>query len=575
MIPRRRLLVIVVLVAVTLSVFWPVGRHPYNALDDNLYVTANRRVQAGLTAEGVAWAFTTFHAFNWHPLTWLSHMLDREMFGSSAAGPHLENVLFHCANAILVFLLLLRMTDALWRSALVAALFAVHPLHVESVAWIAERKDVLSTFFGLLSIYAYQRYAGKPAVRRLLPVCALYAASLASKPTLVTLPLLLLFLDYWPLGRLRVPDGPPAEVPGRFAAAPFAALVREKIPLLLLAAASCAGAILAQQKGGSIAGLEMYPLSVRVANAFVAYVVYVAKAVWPSSLAVFYPHPGASLPVWEAAGAALLATAATVLCLSQARRRPFVSVGWLFFLCSLLPMIGLVQVGAQAMADRYTYVPLLGLFLMAVWAFADSVEGRPLAGKAVFAAAAAAILALAVAARVQVGYWRDDVSLFEHAIRVTQGNWLAQDGLGAALNRQGRLAEAVPHFVEALRIRPNYAMARFNLAVTLEQAGAVEEAIANYREAIRIKPGLAEAHTNLGAALHRRGKLDEAASEYREALRLDGEDALTHSNLGLALAGQGRFAEAVAEFEEAVRLDPGRPEFVRYLEEATANRREH
>ncbi len=572
MIFRHRLTVVVVLVAVTLAVYWPVGRHPFTSLDDNLYVTANRRVQAGLTADGVAWAVTTFHAFNWHPLTWFSHMIDTEMFGPSAGGAHLENVLFHGVNAVLLFLLLFRMTGAPWRSAIVAALFAAHPLHVESVAWIAERKDVLSTFFGLLAVYAYLRYAARPGLPRLTAVCALHAASLASKPTLVTLPVLLLLLDYWPLGRIVIPGGPGAAVPGRFSAAPIAALVREKVPLMLLSAASGAIALIAQRQGGSVAGLELYPLAVRAGNAAVAYIAYAAKAAWPASLAVFYPHPGTSLSPWTAAGASLLLAAATVLVLLQARPRPFLAVGWLFYLCSLLPMIGLVQVGGQAMADRYTYVPLTGLFLAAVWGLSELAEAARFPRKAAAAAAAAAIFALAAAARIQVGYWRGDIPLFDRAVRVTDGNWLAHDSLGAALAREGRLAEAVPHFVEALRIRPNYAMARYNLGVTLEQTGAVADALANYREAIRIRPEFAEAHTNLGAALHRQGKLDEAVAAYRQALRCDGEDALTHSNLGLALAAQGRLAEAAAELEEAVRLRPERAEFAGYLQAVAAKR---
>jgi tetratricopeptide (TPR) repeat protein len=516
-------------VAAAVVVYLPVRHHEFVNFDDPQYVVDNRPVQAGLTWPGLSWAFTARHAGNWHPLTWLSHMLDVQLYGLDPGAHHVTSVLLHVASTVLLFGLLHGMTGAMLRSGFVAALFAVHPLHVESVAWVAERKDVLSGLFFVLTLRAYAAYVRRPQPRRYGLVLALFALGLMAKPMLVTLPLVLLVVDFWPLQR------------------PFTRrLILEKLPLLALAAVSSVITLVVQRQSGAVKGLEALPLDRRLANAAVAYVAYVGKMLWPTGLAAIYPYP-ASLPAWRVAGAVSILAAVSIAALRTARSRPYLLAGWLWYLVTLVPVIGLVQVGSQPMADRYTYIPLIGLFIAGAWALPD---------RALAPAAVLAVAGCAVAARAQVGHWRNSAALWEHAVAVTHDNHRAETNLGHALAKQGRTGEAIPHYLEALRIAPDFAEAHNDLGHALAEQGRTSEAIAHYSEAVRLLPGYVEARNNLAVALSGEGRNDEAIRQFSEALRLDPALAVSHNNLGAALAKQGNFPEALREFSEAVRIDP-------------------
>lgn len=548
-------LAFLILVA-TLAVYLQVFRHPFAYLDDAAYVTQNAHVRGGLSAGGLSWAATAMEHANWHPLAWLSHMADVELFGMRPGPHHLVSVLWHGANALLLFALFLAATGQRLRSAFVAALFALHPLHVESVAWIAERKDVLSSCFGLLALLAYVRYTRAPRAATYLPVPLLHAASLAAKPMLVTLPFLLLLLDHWPLGRF-----------GPGTARRRGALLLEKAPLLLLSVAVSSLAVAAQDR--AVADLERFPLWVRSANAALAWVGYLVKTIVPQPLSVFYPHPGRSIALAGAAGAALLLVAVTLAALRRWRTRPALATGWLWFLACLLPVIGLVQVGMQAMADRYTYLAQTGLAVMGAWgvlgAQAPERQRRLLAG-----AGAAGIALLAALSFFQVRLWRSDAVLFAHAARHTRGNYVAHNALGTALALAGQPREAAEQIREAIRIRPDYSLAWFNMGVLLEQAGDLDEAARHYAGALRLDPRSARAATNLGGIEQRRGRRREAAEHYRTALRADPGDPVANNNLGVILLGEGRSAEAAAAFRRTLARDPANREAVANLARALA-----
>lgn len=529
------------LFAATVLLFLPVAGHEFISLDDGLYVTGNPVVQGGLTPDGFLWAFRTFHASNWHPLTWLSHMADAELFGLAACSHHMVNVVFHAANAVLLFWVLGRMTGALWRSLLAALLFAVHPLHVESVAWISERKDVLSTFFGLLAILQYARYVERRSAARYAVVAACFALGLMAKPMLVTLPFVLLLLDYWPLNRFPA-GGTGTAAPGGFLE-PLSRLLLEKAPLFLLAAASCVVTYLAQQRGGSVGPQELYPLPLRAANALVSYGIYLRQTIWPARLAVIYPYAHGSFPAWKAAGAGILLAAVTAGTVRFGRRLPHLPVGWLWFLGTLVPVIGLVQVGNQLHADRYMYLPSIGLFLAFAWSLPDPAPGRIPWSRIGAAAAGAWVLGLAAVASADLGYWRDSETLYRRAMDVTEGNWLARKYLGiavynrgAALGNSGRPDEAVARFEEALRVYPEYELAHYSLGVTLGRMGRTEEGVEHFRKAIRIDPAFYEAHFQLGVALGALGRPDEASAHFREALKFGPRDPAFRDQVERALS---------------------------------------
>ena len=550
------LLAAVALGLVTLAVFAPVRHHAFVNYDDTLYVTDNPRVQAGLTLDNVRWAFTTGTASNWHPLTWLSHMLDYQLFGLDAGRHHLTSLALHILNALLLLLVLHAMTGALWRSAWVAAMFAVHPLHVEAVAYVAQRKDVLSTLFWLLTMAAYAHYASRPSRRRYGLVALCFALGLMAKPMLVTLPFVLLLLDVWPLARW---EGTRAHA---------GALLVEKVPLLALSAAASAVTFVVQARGGSVGSLTAYPLPTRLANALMAYVAYLRKALWPVDLAAFYPYPHA-FPPWQlVGGAALLLGVISWVALQSVRRAPYLLVGWLWFLGTLVPVIGIVQVGTQAMADRYTYVPLIGLLIMVAWGAPDLLawwrRGPTTAhaddGIALPAFATLVVAVCALASRIQVGYWHDSTTLFSHALAVTPDNYLAHNNLGLTLQREGKLDEAAAHLTEALRIVPDYVDAHFNLGITLTHQGRLADAVAQYQEVLRRAPNHARALCNLGAVLREQGKLGTAIAFFDRALELDPALVEAHVGLGAALREEGDLAGAIAQYADALRLAPANAE---------------
>jgi tetratricopeptide (TPR) repeat protein len=530
------------LAVLTVAVFAPAVGHDFVSFDDDLYVSDNAHVLSGLTWPGLRWAWTTLHAGYYQPVTWLSFQLDAQLFGPRPWGFHLSNVLWHAANVVLLFVVLRRLTGAPGRSAAVAALFAVHPLHVESVAWVTERKDVLSTFFALLAIWAYSGYIARPGVVRYLTVLAAFAFGLLAKPMVVTLPFVLLLLDFWP---------------GRRAGAGPVRLVVEKLPLFAMAAGMAALTVYAHSQVGGLVPAERLPLGARLANAVVAYVWYLGKTFWPAGLAPFYPHPGETLPGWQVAGSALLLLTITVLALGEARRRPYLPVGWLWFLGTLVPVIGLVQAGEQAVADRFSYYPHVGLFLLIVWGAAELLARRTWPQALPGALAAAVCLGLAVCTWRQLGYWTDSVTVLEHALRVAEDNPVAHNTLGTALARQRRLGEAAHHFSEAVRLDPDSPKARLNLGQVLLVLGKPAEAVPHYRAALRLYPGVPTAHFQLGVALVRLGQTRAAIEQFAEAARLDPAMTYAHYNLGLLRAEQGDAAGAIRHFRAVLDLDPG------------------
>jgi len=553
---QRAALISVLLVAGTLLVFSPVADNGFICLDDGKYVTGNSHLRGGFTRENLEWAFTTFHAANWHPITWLSHLADVRLFGLNPAGHHLTSLLVHAANVLLVFLVLGRLTGSRWRSGLAAALFAVHPLHVESVAWISERKDVLSAFFWMSTLVAYTRYARSPGLKRYGLTALVFALGLMAKPMLVTLPFILLLLDWWPLGRaLRPAAGERRQGPAA-ARFPWLPLVLEKVPLFVLAAASCAVTLRAQQEGWMVKSVKSYPIGVRLANALWSYLRYLGKVVYPANLGIPYPHPGASLPVWQAVVALLILLCLTGGAVRTRRQRPSVLVGWLWFLGALVPVIGLVQVADQAMADRYMYLPLLGLLLAVVWSLPAVAVDKRYRAAAIVAGGAVILAVLGTMSRAQVRLWRDDITLFSRTIQVTPENALAHYNLGTGLARQGNAAAAIRHFREALRMRADFAEAHYNLARALEETGEYDEALGQYRDAVRIMPDYPYALNNLGGALSRSGRIAEAVTWYEKALLLTPEDPELLYNLGTVLSRKGDFAAAAARYAQALRIRP-------------------
>ena len=534
---RRDVLIALLLALATLAVYSQVRSFEFVAYDDGGYVSENPHVREGLTLASAKWAFTTGRLANWHPLTWLSHMLDCTLYGLDAGLHHTTSLILHIGNVLLLFLVLNHMTHALGRSAVVAALFALHPLHVESVAWVAERKDVLSTLFWLLTMGAYARYVARRGAGRYALALGLFALGLMAKPMLVSLPFVLLLLDLWPLGRLS------------------RAVVREKIPFFALSAASCVVTFLVQRSGGAVPTMDRLPLSLRLANASISYWGYVRKMLWPDPLAVFYPF-AASWPPWAPACAWGALFGASAAALWARARRPFLTVGWFWYLGTLVPVIGLVQVGRQAMADRYTYIPLIGLFIALSWGAAEIVTAlripRPLAASA----CAALLAALGLRAFVQVRTWRSTMDLFSHALTVTNDNALAHNILGNLLAGRGEIDQALVHFRDAVRIEPRYPSAQNSLGLALARQGKAAEAIAHFQQALESKPDYAKAHLNLAGVLEQLGKPIEAERHYAAAVRLDPEDAEAENNLGAFLADLGRLPEAIEHYGRALRLRP-------------------
>ncbi len=583
----------VVLAAITFAVFGQTLTHQFVDFDDGEYVSDNPVVAQGLTLKGTVWAFSC-HAANWHPLTWLSHELDCQLYGLHPGGHHLTNVLLHTATVIALFLVLRQMTGALWRSAFVAAVFAIHPLRVESVAWLAERKDVLSGLFFMLTIGAYVRYvrfagtaplerrpttqvaAGRASGRfvntissrawgRYGVVMLLFALGLMCKPMVVTLPMVLLLLDYWPLQRME-----PRKLPG---------LVLEKLPLLALSVASGVVTLLAQNKAMPSTAVISVPL--RCSNVLVTCMVYLGQMVWPAGLAVIYPYPQNGLPLWEVVLAAVLLAGLSVVAFRQRRKQPWLLMGWLWYLVMLLPVMGVIQVGNQAHADRYTYLPLIGIYMALTWlagsatvpvALAGVTPGSPRAKKAfgetpktasetlALPILAVAILAvLMVCAWKQTGYWQDSETLWRHTAASTTDNAMGHYSLGDALSQKGSEDEAITQYQMALQIMPDFVEAHDNLGVALLEKGRLDEAITQFKMALQIKPGNPKARNNLGFALIRKGSVDEAIHCFQQALEIKPDYVQARVNLGNAFLQKGNTAEAIAHFQKVLQIDPGNP----------------
>jgi Flp pilus assembly protein TadD len=596
----------VALVGITLLLYWPVQQFEFVAFDDTAYVTENRIVQEGLAAGGLRWAFSTFDVANWHPLTWVSHMLDAELYGLNAGGHHWTSVQIHAAGALLLFAALMAMTGAIWTSAFAAALFAVHPLHVESVAWVAERKDVLSGAFWFLCLAAYASYVTKPTAARYLAVLFSFVLGLMSKPMAVTLPIVLLLLDYWPLRRFdeaRTVFDRRTGGPTHGAAASARSLLIEKIPLFVFSAASCVMTLAAQGSGGAVIALEQIPVDVRLANALVSYVDYLGKTLWPVGLVMFYPHFGMP-PGWKIAFCALILMTVTVFAVRGARRYPYVLVGWLWYLGTLVPVIGVVQVGSQSMADRYTYIPLVGIFIALAWALRDQAGKVPALKAPLMILAAVSLVGFTVTARDQVWIWRNSVTLFEHALQVIEANPVVHNNLGVTYLSAGDSGKAAPHFRRALELRPGYADALFNIGLCAFKAGDRQEAARyfqcalqedsrydrahvylgfilletrmpgpaaeHFREALHIRPGQEAAHHHLAVALMQMNDYGGAEMHLRETVKLNPQNPEAYNNLGVALMARGKYREAVEVLEAANALAPGRPIVERNLRNAQA-----
>ena len=541
-------MVVLLLVGVVLIAYGAVWQFEFLNIDDDLYVTHNPHIQRGLSLDSVLWSMTAMEAANWHPLTWLSHMLDVQLFGLNPAGHHLTNLLLHMANVLLLFGVLQHMTGALWRSALVAALFALHPLNVESVAWVAERKNVLSTLFWLLTMAAYIGYVRKPHWARYLGMTGIFVLGLMAKPMLVTLPCVLLLLDYWPLGRLGKDSKEFWERLPRLAA--------EKLPLFIPVAAISVVTVAAQSQAGALSSWEGLPLGSRVANAVLAYGMGLKKMLWPMDLAIFYPHPGNSLAVWPVALAALLLVILSLGVWWQGRRSRYLVVGWLWYLGTLIPVSGLIQVGGQAMADRYAYVPLMGLFIILVWGTAELAQTLRLPKAWLPAAALCVVIVLIGAVRLQLSHWRNSFTLFQHALEATQDNHMAHSNLGIAFLDKNDLDQAIDHFYKALEIKPTHAGVHTNLSIALRRKGRLDEALEHSIRSVQNNPDLAEAHNNLGISLFQKGRAEEALQEFRKALELKPDYPTCYYNLGVVLENQHRTEEAAESFRQALRLDP-------------------
>jgi tetratricopeptide (TPR) repeat protein len=547
------------LAAVVLMFYSPVTHNGFVNYDDDGYITANPHVRSGLTWATVKWAFTTYDQGNWHPLTWLSHALDCELFGLNPAGPHDMNVLLHAANAVLLFLLLQSATGFRWPSLMVAALFALHPMNVESVAWADERKNVLSMLFFLLALHAYVWYTRRPGLRRYAAVAFFFALALLSKPQVIALPFLLLLWDYWPLGRIGAPVVPGPTAPGENVPRLSSGwLVLEKAPLLLLSAVSAVVTVNAQRAGLAVQTFSRYSLLLRLETAVVSYVRYLGKALWPSQLVALYPHPTKVYPAWQAGAAVVLLLLITALVL-RARNRRYLAVGWFWFLGSLVPMIGLVQVGFQAMADRYAYIPFIGLFLMITWLAADWAQARQVSARWLAVAAVCCLLALGTLTYRQVGYWHDSSSFWLRTLALTRENYVAQNNLGEFLFNQGRTEEAAAHFRSALDIRPDGLTANLNLGAYEDGRGNLPAAIERYQMVARHAADLgmrATAYSSLGFAYRGMGQATKAKQCFETALRLEPDWARAMTGLGLIAQENGDMTEAIRQYSRAVAVQP-------------------
>ena len=541
---HRQLLLCIVLAAVTFVVYLPVGNHEFVRYDDDTYVTHNPNVKSGLSLQSIKWAFTTGYAANWHPLTWLSHQLDCQLFDLNSAAHHSVNILFHVANTVLIFLVFSRMTKGIWQSAFVAGLFALHPLHVESVAWVAERKDVLSTLFWLLTMLSFTRYASRPSAGRYVVALVLFGLGLLSKPMLVTLPFVLLLLDYWPLGRFGNP---------RFSTRN---LLLEKVPFFLLSIVSSIVTFIVQQKSGAMPTIYAIPLKGRITNALSSYLTYVGKMIWPTHLAALYPYPIVQIPVARAVIYAAILVLITICVIYLGRKHKYLTVGWLWYVATLVPVIGIIQVGAQAMADRYTYVPLTGLFIIIAFGADEILRKIPLRKLILTPCAIVILIGCSLATSMQLKHWKNSFGLFDHTLAVTKNNYVMLNNYANILSEMGRPAEAVKYFVEAMKFLPKSTDVHNNYANALKKLGRWDEAIEEYRIALNLNPDSATPHYNLAVSLADKGDYDEAIEQYKITIKLKPDFEEAYCNIGCLLVKKGQHAQAIEYLQKALQLEP-------------------
>lgn len=550
-------LVCVFLAAATVVVYRPVCNHEFVMYDDNTYVTENEHVKKGLTCENVRWAFTHSCASNWHPLTWFSHMMDVEIYGMNPGGHHFTNIVIHAADSVLLFVVFEYMTGALWASAFIAAMFALHPLHVESAAWVAERKDVLSTLFMIMTMGTYAVYVRRGGAARYISVLILFALGLMSKPMLVTLPFVLLLFDYWPLERARfgADDFESGGITAGVERRSLSYLIKEKIPFFAMSAISSVVTFIVQKTSGAMVPIEYFNLRIRTANAIVSYIGYIWHMLWPVKLAVLYPHPGDNMSAGTAVGSAAVLIVLTVCFVYFGTRRKYLLVGWLWYVGVLVPVIGLVQVGAQAMADRYMYMPMTGLLIIiawSVWELSERLTGR----KVILATLAAAVIFASTVLTIrQIRYWKNSMILFEHTIAVSPEASDIRNNYANFLKDEGRYDEAIKNFRIVLAQKPNMAEPYYNLGNTFRKMDRIEEAIENYKKAIKFKPDFVEAYYNLGTTSAQVGRLDEAFAAFQKALELKPKDAEILSGMGLLFAQKGQFDKAVEYYKKAIEAD--------------------
>ncbi len=555
---RRHIFIGIIALTVIIAVpYLPILNNGFINFDDDVYITDNSMVKTGLTLESVRWAFTSFHTANWHPLTWLSHMCDYELFGLNPAGHHAMNLLLHVVSSIILLLAFTKLTNQLLLSFIVAVLFGIHPAHVESVAWAAERKDVLSTLFWMLTLWIYACYARQKSILKYISLVATFGMGLMAKPMLVTLPFVLLLLDYWPLNRVSI--GSTADVSenasGHTERQSILSLVVEKIPLFILTIGSCVITFIAQKHGGAVASLTRFTFVERFANSMIAYLSYVGKAIWPTNLAVFYPHHGSNLSFLKLTLASLGIIAISVVFLWGLRKYRYLAVGWLWFIGTLVPVIGIIQVGEQGMADRYTYIPFVGLFIIACWFGADLIRKFACPGLLLKCGIPALMLVLAVGTWRQSRHWQTSGTLFQHTVEVTGDNYLARSMLGLYYT-DTEPDKALLHFAETLRIRPTYSKAYYSIAKIMEGKENIPQAIENYQLAVRTDPSNGEAHNNLGLLLYRTGQAEKAIEHFRSALNIRSDYTEAHNNLGSILLELGKVDTASQHIREAIRLKP-------------------
>ncbi len=551
------------LVIAIIAAYWQITEHDFINFDDDIYVFNNFNVKAGLTYGSIKWAFSFTDIAYWHPLTWISHMLDCQLFGLNPGMHHITNLILHIASSILLFLVFKQMTGALWRSAFLAALFALHPINVESVAWIAERKNVLSAFFWMLTMLAYVHYSKRQGLWRYLLTLFMFLLGLMCKPILVTLPFVLFLLDYWPLGRmqLRQEKLDSNGLKYLFKNVDFQQysvfqLIIEKVPFLILSAASVSISVLSAQQIGAILSTDLVPIKLRIANAVVSYLAYIGKLIWPQNLAVFYPYPQ-QIPIELAVGAGLSLLSISFLMIWSLRGKPYFGVGWLWYIGTLLPSIGLFQGGLwPAMADRWAYVPFIGIFIIIAWSITEFIMRWRLKKIYIVTAAIVIFMILMFKTWLQVHYWANSIILFEHNLNVTSNNYVAHNNIGLGLKEKGRINEAAEHYSKALRINPNFELAYLNLGVIYTGLGYHEKAIALYKEALRIKPDFIKAHINLGNARLRKGNISDAVGHYSDVLDLNPDSAEAYNGLGAAMVRIGKFTKAINYFNKVLLLKP-------------------